>query len=821
MIAKASPMQLCIHGHFYQPPRENPWTGRIELQDSAHPHHDWNVRIQRECYAPNGASRLLDDKLRIRVIHNNYRKMSFNFGPTLLEWMERHDPEGYQSILEADRLSCLDHGGHGNGLAQVYNHAILPLGSERDRRTQIEWGIRDFELRFGRKPEGMWLAETAINMDTVVSLIESGIKFTVLAPTQADRIRELHGETWIDVSHNDIDTTRPYRIYPLDEDGEPLCKGHLDVFFYHGSISAAIGFEHLLRDSHRFFGKLKEAWTPGNPAAQLIHVATDGESYGHHEPFGDMALAYLLETLCPREGVVTTNYGRFLAENPPRHEVRLKNAHGEGTAWSCSHGTGRWNRDCGCNSGGRSDWNQAWRGPLRTAMSLVRDHAEAAWDELAPRFLRDSWEARWELPHMRHSLTERQEFFQRHLREGNGEKEHSAFLRLAELVRMGQFALTSCGWFFDDISGLEPVQNMRYARRACELLRELGRPDPEALIKAELAKATSCFNGWTGAEIWERWVVPARDPSALLAAQGAFDALLHDAEGPLPVHGRMLHLSLETLESGTLAGWITVYDSEFEEHHGYACLAWKEHDGSPRVRLAPAAALPEIESPVRLPSQWSAKALAAWGKEEISLSDLSIDTRRAWGEELSRKALAALVPSYQELAAQGRPVLSDLAALGVEAPDFLRIPERVVLEAHLSAFVEAALEAPEPSEVRAARDLLERARRLGVAGQLWLPAAKLEIAVRRRLSQLLTESDIATHQAIGVLLDLADGAGLPLDKSSIENTANRLRTERLHPRLRQASLTKAERTEALSWIETLERLNFDCDTERDILGNMP
>ncbi|MEN9353864.1 MAG: hypothetical protein RL318_1189, partial [Fibrobacterota bacterium] len=545
-------MQLCIHGHFYQPPRENPWTGRIELQDSAAPHHDWNVRIQRECYAPNGASRLLDEKGRIRVIHNNYRRMSFNFGPTLLEWMERADPDGYASILEADRLSCQDNNGHGNALAQVYNHAILPLGTERDRRTQIEWGVRDFELRFGRKPEGMWLAETAINMDTVVSLIESGIKFTVLAPTQAEKIRSLGGDAWTDVSGNDIDTTRPYRIYPLDAEGEPLCGGHLDVFFYHGGISAAIGFEHLLRDSHHFFERLKGAWNPLEPRAQLVNVATDGESYGHHEPFGDMALAYLLETLCSQGHVQTINYGHFLELHPPRHEVRLKNAHSEGTAWSCAHGTGRWNRDCGCSSGGRDGWNQAWRGPLREAMSLLRDHAEAAWDALSPKFLRDSWAARWELPSMRHSLVEREAFFKAHLRENNGQKEHSDFLRLAELVRMGQFALTSCGWFFDDISGLEPVQNLRYARRACELLRELGQPDPEAKIRQILSKATSCFNGWSGAEIWDRWVVPPHDPCALLAAHGAFDSLLHGSDGPLPVHGRMLHLSLQRLESGVL-----------------------------------------------------------------------------------------------------------------------------------------------------------------------------------------------------------------------------------------------------------------------------
>jgi len=299
MSTNQHPMRLCIHGHFYQPPRENPWTGRIESQESAAPHHDWNARISRECYAPNGASRLLDGWGRIRAVANNYRWMSFNFGPTLLDWIARNDSETLDRILEADRDSRKDQGGHGNAIAQVYNHAILPLGTRRDRRTQIQWGLRDFERRFGRKAEGMWLAETAIHMETVVDLIEAGVKFTVLAPTQADRVRSLRGDEWTDVSDGSIDPGEAYRIFPLGEDGEPLCAGHLDVFFYDGPISSAVGFEHLLRDAGSYFGKLRGAWDPATEIPRLVSVATDGESYGHHEPFGDMALAYLYESLCP------------------------------------------------------------------------------------------------------------------------------------------------------------------------------------------------------------------------------------------------------------------------------------------------------------------------------------------------------------------------------------------------------------------------------------------------------------------------------------------------------------------------------------------
>ena len=813
-------MRLCIHGHFYQPPRENPWTGRIERQESAAPDHDWNERIQRQCYAPNGASRLLDSKGRIREIHNNYRRMSFNFGPTLLEWMEAHDPDGYARILEADRLSLEDNHGHGNALAQVYNHAILPLGTDRDRRTQIAWGIQDFEQRFDRRPEGMWLAETAINMDTVVALIEGGVKFTVLAPTQADRVRALSKDEWEDVSDNTIDTTRPYRIYPLGPDGEPLCKGHLDVFFYNGSVSAAIGFEHLLRDASSLFERLCNSWDPESEAPQLVNVATDGESYGHHEPFGDMALAYLFETLCPARKVETINYGRYLELFPPRHEVRLKNAHGEGTAWSCSHGTGRWSRDCGCSAGGHDGWNQAWRTPLREAMALVRDHAEAAWDALAPELLRDPEAARGDFPRMRHSLTERTEFFRAQLLPESGTPARSSVLRLAELVRMGQFCLTSCGWFFDDISGIEPVQNLRYARRACELLESLGCPTPEDAVRQILSKAVSNWNGWSGEKIWEEWVVPKFEPTARLAAHAVFEAFLKDEDGPLPVHGRMAHLKLNRLPSGARCGLVELYDPEFEERTAFASLAWKDSTGISQVRLTPSDTLPAQGDATLSPELWPEDVAAAWGSAVLHLSDLSIDTRGKWAEERARGMLSELLPTYQALSEQCREVLSELDALEIPAPPSLRLPELVVLEARLTDFVETSLRIPDIQQVRDARDLLKRAKSLGVAGQLRLPAAHLEDAVRNRLEEELVHGDKIAAQAVVVLLDLADGAGLPLEKSAIENLANRLRLEQLHPRLRQKALTKPEAEEALVWIETLERLNFDCDTERDLLAGL-
>ena len=184
---------VCIHGHFYQPPRENPWLEEVELQDSAYPYHDWNERITEECYRPNMASRILGPDRKIIDIVNNYSKISFDFGPTLLSWLERHAPDVYQGVIDADKKSQERFSGHGAAIAQAYNHIIMPLANSRDKRTQIAWGIYDFEHRFGRKPEGMWLPETAVDLETLDILAEYGIKFTILSPHQAKRVRSIGG----------------------------------------------------------------------------------------------------------------------------------------------------------------------------------------------------------------------------------------------------------------------------------------------------------------------------------------------------------------------------------------------------------------------------------------------------------------------------------------------------------------------------------------------------------------------------------------------------------------------------------------------------
>ncbi|MGH9665285.1 MAG: DUF3536 domain-containing protein, partial [Bryobacteraceae bacterium] len=374
---------ICIHGHFYQPPRENPWLEEIELQDSAYPYHDWNERVTSESYAPNSASRVLDGEGQILQIVNNYSKISFNFGPTLLHWMKEGAPEVYEAILRADRESQSRFSGHGSALAQAYNHAILPLSNRRDKYTQVLWGIRDFESRFGRSPEGMWLPETAVDLETLTILADLGIRFTILSPYQASRVRPMGSRTWTDASGGRVDPSMPYRLN--------LRTGRtIDLFFYDGPISQAVAFEKLLTNGEQFAARLAEGFSEERQLPQLVHIATDGETYGHHHPNGDMGLAYALRYIEEKGIARLTNYGEFLEHHPPTYEAQIL----ENTSWSCPHGVERWKSNCGCCSGSNPGWTQAWRGPLRAALDWLRDTLARSYVARAVEYLRDPWEAR-------------------------------------------------------------------------------------------------------------------------------------------------------------------------------------------------------------------------------------------------------------------------------------------------------------------------------------------------------------------------------------------------------------------------------------------
>ncbi|MCL2207939.1 MAG: DUF3536 domain-containing protein [Fibromonadales bacterium] len=506
----------------------------VELQESAHPDHDWNARIAQQCYSSNGASRILASNGHIEAIVNNYSYMSFNIGPTLMNWIRVQRPDIYNNIKEGDMLSAERLNGHGNAIAQVYNHIIMPLARKKDKLTQIRWGIQDFMFHFNRKPEGMWLAETAINMDTVVALIEEGITFTILSPKQAESFKALKNKDdapWTDCSDGSIDTTRPYRIIPRDSSGKRICEGHLDVFFYDAALSTAVSFEHLLKNGASLGNKILGARNKSKTGNQLISIGTDGESYGHHEAFGDMCAAWLFERFCPQNNIAPVNYGWYLEKNPPEFEVHLKGAYGEGSAWSCAHGVGRWIRDCGCSTGGGPGWNQKWRGPLRQAFDKVKETADEIFEREFP-IISDvlCWEARDKYIDvmLEPENSERKEDFAAGLLRSYAEKEDKVNLfSLLEMQKFCLYSYTSCGWFFNDIEGLEPVQNMRYCLRAIELLKKF-LPDGDTLesdVLTILSNIKSNERGKTGTEIWTEYVRPKVPMHYILIAAEA--AKLH------------------------------------------------------------------------------------------------------------------------------------------------------------------------------------------------------------------------------------------------------------------------------------------------------
>ncbi|HXT13557.1 MAG TPA: DUF3536 domain-containing protein [Candidatus Angelobacter sp.] len=492
---------ICIHGHFYQPPRENPWLESVELQDSAAPWHDWNERITVECYAPNAAARILDGDGKIENIISNYSKISFNFGPTLLAWMKDRMPQTHDAIVAADRLSRERFSGHGSTMAQVYNHMILPLANPRDKFTQIYWGIRDFEYRFGRKPEGMWLSETAADTETLDALAQQGISFTILSPYQASHARKIGDRRWKDVNGAKIDPSRAYRV--------KLPAGrNMNVFFYDGPLSQAVAFEKLLVSGERFANRITGAFNDDRDWEQLVHLATDGESYGHHHKHGEMALAYALQYIEKNNLATLTNYGEYLEKHPPQHEARIH----EKSAWSCSHGVGRWMTDCGCNSGGHGDWNQQWRAPLREALDWLRDEIAPKYEAKAAELLRDPWGARNEYIGVILDRTpeSRQKFFESQAKRPLEDAEKVTVFKLLEMQRHAMLMYTSCGWFFDELSGIETVQVIQYAARVIQLANEIFGQDFEPAFLERLEKAKSNLpEHRDGRLIYQKFVKPA------------------------------------------------------------------------------------------------------------------------------------------------------------------------------------------------------------------------------------------------------------------------------------------------------------------------
>ncbi len=477
---------LCIHGHFYQPPRENPWTGSLEPERSALPLHDWNERVAEECYKPCTAARILGEGERISELVNLFSRLSFNVGPTLMTWLEREAPAVYERILQADVESRQRYGGQGAAMAQAYNHMILPLADERDRRTQVRWGCRDFEHCFGRRPEGMWLPETAVDTSSLEALAAEGVRFTILAPYQAALVRPPDGDRMAPPGEGGLDPGVPYV--------QNLPSGRsIIVFYYDGPLSQAVAFDRLLDDGPGFASRLHDVACSGHGERRLTNIATDGESYGHHHRHGEMALAWTFRHFEASGGARPTVYGAYLDGRPPIGETRIA----DGTAWSCAHGVERWRSACGCSIGAGDPAGQSWRAPLREGLDALRDSLGSIFEREGGLLLRDPWEARdsW-IDCVLDPAPERVAQFlaDRSARDLDGKPGMRA-RALLEMQRNAMLMFTSCGWFFDDIGGIETRQILRYAGRALDLARLAGCVEPADRAETDFVMTLASARG--------------------------------------------------------------------------------------------------------------------------------------------------------------------------------------------------------------------------------------------------------------------------------------------------------------------------------------
>jgi hypothetical protein len=522
---------VCIHGHFYQPPRENPWLEAIEPQPSAHPYRDWNERITAECYRPNTAARVVDGQGSIIQIVDNYQRMSFNVGPTLMSWLETNAPDVHTALVEADKASVKRFGGHGSAMAQAFNHMIMPLASARDQATQVKWGIADFKRRFGRAPEGMWLPECAADTPSLEALAAEGIAFTVLAPHQAKAWRPAGGE-W---RTSAVDPGRVYK-YKL-----PSGRS-IDLFFYDGATSQAVAFERLLSDGHHIISRMTARGTVEDAKPTLCHIATDGETYGHHHRYGDMALAWALSQVEQGwNGTRLTNYGEFRTKVPATWEAQLV----ENSSWSCAHGVSRWREDCGCNSGGRPGWNQKWRKPLRDTLDWLREQTYATLDTVGGAVFKDPWAARDAYIDVLLDGSEaRERFLTAHVKDALTTETRVRALSLMEMARHAMLMYTSCGWFFDDLSGIETVQCMQYAARVAELIQVARGISVESELVDRLAVARSNLaDEGDGRRVWAQRVRPARIDPEKVCAHVAVHALVEPTVPDVaPVEGFLVEL---------------------------------------------------------------------------------------------------------------------------------------------------------------------------------------------------------------------------------------------------------------------------------------
>lgn len=763
---------VVVHGHFYQPARENPWLDAVALQDAAAPYHDWNDRVTAECYARNAAARIFDDADRIVRIVNNYAAISFNVGPTLLRWLARQAPAVHAAILDADRVSRQAHFGHGNAVAQVYNHVIMPLTSPRDQLTQVVWGIKDFERRFRRRPEGMWLPETAVDVPTLEALAAHRMAFTILSPHQAWRIRHGPDSPWFYVSEGALDTAVPYRCR--------LPSGRsIALFFYDAGLSRAIAFEGLLNDGSAFAQRLVApvagAGTPAHPAQaggrQIRVVATDGESYGHHHRFGEMALASAQQRLAAGEEVRLTNLGAYLAMHPPTADVEIR----ERTSWSCPHGVERWRADCGCNTG--KGLHQRWRGPLREAITWLKQELDNIFEQQASPLLRDPWAARDDAIDLIDPEPGTPEaFLARHGHSGLGPEERRAALRLLELQRHGMLMQSSDGWFFDDVAGAETVQILTHAARALDLARTWNESLEAAFIQRLRDAPGNVPEHPDGAAVYDALVRPQAIPPARLVAMHAIASLVEQPPRVASPAVGIRQLDADRAEAGQhrlLVGRVRL-DSAVtgdQDDGAYAVLHFGGHEVHCAVQVGfPAERFAELRAALLrrfgrdVLSEVVRAVDGALGPTYFTLRDLPLEDRRRVLAALTAQQLRALDETYRRVYQENHALMQYLRDAQAPVPPPMVLAAVVVLTRDLEAELNAPPERPLP---RRSFALVEELRSWGRD----VRAERFEPLLRSRLETALAGVQPVRErlERAAEVLDLADAAGLTLEVWEAQN----------------------------------------------------
>ena len=769
---------LTIHGHFYQPPRENPWLEAIELQDSALPKHDWNERVNAECYNPNSVSKIVDNRNRILDVVNNYERMSFNFGPTLLSWMENHAPLTYDRVIKADVKSVLEHDGHGNAIAQVYNHMIMPLANENDKQTQVKWGIKDFIYRFGRQPEGMWLAETAVDDDTLRVLVENGIKFTILSPYQAQRIKPINDSNWQDVSWGNIDPARSYRYYIKSAPGK-----YIDLFFYDGAISKSVAFDELLKDGNKFIKRLKEGISQGRNYNQLINIATDGESYGHHTKFGDMALAYVLKVKAEDEGFVLTNYAEFLDKFKSDWEVDIKQA----SSWSCFHGVGRWKEDCGCSTGGHAGWNQKWRKPLRDALDYLRDELIVLYENEAKKYFKnDPWATRNAYIDV---ILDRSERVIKRFQQDNFKTELSAeekvrAMELLEIQRQAMLMYTSCGWFFSEISGIETTQIMKYAARAMQLASNFTNKDYETKFLEILSQAQSNFKEYgNGKDIFERFVKPSIVTTKQIASLWAISSLYQDFDDEEDVYCyRIKRNSYKKVQKGNanfVIGHIEVNSKVTLEKSNVVFVLMQYQGGDFHCAIKEFSSEAEYtriqKELVRIfmlnPFTEIIRAIDEYfGMEYFTLKDIFIEERRKILQILLKDKMDKFAQTYKELYIEGKGSIYQMQSLGLSIPDEFKLAAGYTLARQFNNLMRESKSYLDPQIIQQAADINFEAKNIGIEIDKQPTAKLFSHKLLQNINRLASSIEIHQAEATLEIFDFIEKLDLKVDIAEAQNT---------------------------------------------------